>query len=214
MTDNTTIKKSIKETYQKHLWTFIVINAAIFWSLYIYGEVSYKDVEITFMSFFDKKTLLFALLPLLTIILNGIISNALKEFIVFWKVKNRLPGHRAFSRFVEMDSRVDKNSLIQKYGEFPNNPKEQNSLWYKIYKQHNKVPIIWNSHRDFLLTRDLASLGFIFIIVFGIAAFFIEVTLNTQIIYLSFLLMQVLILAITAKNYGNRFVCNVLAIAS
>ncbi len=204
--------KRIKDTYQKHLWAFISANILIFWSIFVYGSINFNKIKSSLYEFASVKGLIFILSPIITIVLNGIMPNSIKEAIVFWKVKNRLPGCRAFSHFAIRDPRINTESLKNKIGEFPKEPDEQNRVWYSLYQQYGSDEIVWGSHRDFLLTRDLASLSLLFLVIFG--SILIFYTNNFVSMYLFYLIIQYLILSFSSRNYGNRFVCNVLAKAS
>ncbi|MBO8132200.1 MAG: hypothetical protein H0Z29_11965 [Candidatus Marinimicrobia bacterium] len=205
--------KRIKDTYQKYLWIFISVNILIFWSIFIYGTVNFDKINLNLYKFISIKSFIFFLSPIITIVLNGIIPNSIKEVLVFWKVKNRLPGYRAFSHFAIKDPRVNIESLKDKVGEFPKEPKKQNRVWYSLCQQYRDDEIVWGSHRDFLITRDFTSLSFLFLLVFGTTLLLFNNS-NYVFAYLGYLIIQYLSLSLAARNYGNRFVCNVLAKAS
>ena len=204
--------KRIKDTYQKYLWAFITANILIFWSVFAYGDINFEKIKIKLYELLSTKTLVLMLSPIITIVLNGIMPNSIKETIVFWRFKNRLPGCRAFSHFAMKDPRINIQSLKNKIGEFPKEPDDQNRLWYSLYQQYENDEVIWGSHKDFLITRDLASLSFLFLVIFGsISIFYISSIVS---VYLFCLIVQYLLLSFSSRNYGNRFVCNVLAKAS
>ena len=98
-----------------------------------------------------------------------------------------------------------------KFSPLPKTGKEQNSLWYKIYKKYQDNPIVKKSHKDFLLGRDLTAIAFLFLVFGGILALFI-IPNAVKFYYLIFTLTQYIVLAIVAQNHGKRFVCNVLAL--
>jgi len=209
------VSKRIKDTYQKYLWIFISANTLIFWSIFAHGTFSFDEINSILHKLINAKSFIFFLSPIITIVLSGIMPNSFKEVLVFWKVKNRLPGCRAFSHFATEDPRVNIESLRNKIGKLPKEPKEQNRVWYSLYQQYRDDKIIWGSHRDFLLTRDLASLSFLFLVVFSlILLLFNNSDSNYVFAYLGYLVIQYLSLSLAARNYGNRFVCNVLAKAS
>ena len=65
------------------------------------------------------------------------------------------------------DPRIDPARLAEKRGVLPDDPQEQNRLWYRIYKQHGEEPGVIDAHQGFLLARDLTALSVVFLIVFG-----------------------------------------------
>lgn len=72
--------------------------------------------------------------------------------------------------------------------------------------------MIFESHREFLLSRDLTTLGFLFLVLFSIGALFLINYSKYKYLYILYLFFQYIILAIYSRNKGNRFVCNVIAI--
>jgi hypothetical protein len=201
--------KTLKEQNSKLIWTFFSYNVVLFYLVGLSQIVCLSKFDIA--SFISIRGAWVLIIPLLLFILNGIISSNLKAIIVFWKIKNPLPACRAFSYFADYDDRIDKNYLIQKFNPLPVTPKQQNSLWYKIYKEHQENPIIKKSHKDFLLARDISSIALLFFFFGGVSILIISPHAFKW-LYISFLLLQYLIFAIIAQNHGNRFVCNTLAI--
>ena len=205
--------KRIKDTYQKHLWRFLSANIVIYFIVSAIGFFDVKVADSKISEFLNPKSFVFILSPILSLVLNGFLPNSFKEFLVFWKIKNRLPGCRAFSKFAISDYRVDVNKLKIKVGRFPDAPQDQNRVWYKLYSDLQENKVVKGSHRDFLLTRDLCAISFLFaIFIFPIEVYLLE-DFRIIIGYTIFLLVQYLALSLAARNYGNRFVCNVLSIA-
>jgi hypothetical protein len=167
--------------------------------------------ELEMKSFITVRGVWVLIVPLLLFVLNGIVSSDIKAVLSFWRFKNPLPACRAFSFYADKDDRIDKNFLTSKFGKLPSLPKEQNSLWYKIYKMHQENPVVKKSHKDFLLARDIASVAFLFFIVGGVSILFLTAE-AVKWIYIIYLFIQFIIFAIVAQNHGKRFVCNALAI--
>lgn len=151
--------------------------------------------------------------PLLLFLLNGLLSPNQKAILVFWKLKNALPGCEAFTRLSKRDPRVDIKKLQELHGALPKNPVDQNRLWYKIYKKHSQDIIVSESHRAFLLARDLTSLSVLLIVFMGLPAVVFGIW-PVALYYFCFLLLQYFVIVIGAQNRGKRFVSNVLAIES
>lgn len=201
----------IKDTYQKHLWLFVAANIVIFWVISINGVFDIELANIKMAALLTPKSLLFTLSPIIVLILNGLISNPIKEFLVFWKIKDRLPGCRSFTVLAKTDHRIDIASLENNFGKLPSSPNEQNKLWYKIYKTMSDNELIKGSHKDFLLTRDLCSLSFLFALIIIPVIFFLLESISIKYTYASFLIVQYIVISISSRNFGNRFACNVLA---
>ena len=206
--------KRIKDTYKKDLFYFISANVIIFWVISLQGSINFELIGTKFTGVINHKSIFLFLSPIISVVFNGFLSNPIKEILVFWRFKNRLPGCRAFTKLINTDQRIDITSLKKLLGKFPEDPSEQNRLWYKIYRDLSNNDIIIGSHRDFLLTRDLCSISFIFILFLIPIALVIWESMNTKIYYTIFLTSQYLLTSVAARNYGKRFVCNVLSLKS
>ncbi|MEX1013836.1 MAG: hypothetical protein WDZ80_01585 [Candidatus Paceibacterota bacterium] len=204
---------SLKDKYFWKLQGFVALNVVIYIAVILginlefytnlnFSEDSLKQLSPPFISIF------------ITLILSGILPSEIKSKIVFFKWKNPLPGSRIFTELAQKDSRINLNDIQSKYGDLPTDSAEQNQLWYKIYKQYRSEITIQKSHHDFLFTRDLTSVSFIFLVLFPISIFFISNSLIISITYILYLVVQFILLRQVAKNYGNRFACNVLAEAT
>jgi hypothetical protein len=69
----------------------------------------------------------------ITSVITEFFDAPMKARLVFWRWTDPLPGARAFSVLVYKDPRIDIAALRAKIGELPTSPREQNSLWYKLY---------------------------------------------------------------------------------
>lgn len=202
---------NLKAKNTPQLWIMlsanILIVCGIFFPMYL------KDIENEINIIFILKGLGASIAPLLLFLINGLLSSDQKAILVFWKLKNPLPGSEAFSKLSKEDNRIDRKKLKEIYGTLPKNPVEQNRLWYKIYSKNNLDISVLESHRAFLLARDLTSMSFLFLVFIGISSlFFFDCPLNLY--YIVFLILQYFLNVIGARNRGKRFVCNVLAIES
>jgi len=203
--------KTLKSQNNKFIWLFILFNITIFAIFYFDKRLDYDQITEIWSSFTLKDGFLLAIAPLITLIVNGIIPSNVKAVIVFWRVHNALPGHRVFTKLLMKDSRIDQSSLENKYGKLPLKATDQNNLWYKIYKKNENDVIVIDSHKNFLLLRDLSSISFIILFLFPIIIIFNN---SLSLLYPFLLFIQFITITISAKNYGNRFALNVLAIES
>ena len=208
MRDN---RKSLKSQYLFKLWIFIGFNFILFWMILVS-----KDINITELTQFEKyltakNSVIASFAPIISIVLNGLLPSNAKVILVFWRIKYPLPGSRVFSDLAKKDLRINLENIREKYGYLPEDHAKQNHLWYKIYKIHESKITILDSHKNYLLCRDLTGISIIFFTIFTI---FTLIFVRTQVCifyYILYLFIQFLILSIAAQNYGNRFVCNVLA---
>jgi hypothetical protein len=149
---------------------------------------------------------------ILTGIINAQLSPEMKARIVFMTWGDPLPGCKAFSHHAKSDARVDIACLELTYGPLPTVPREQNTLWYKLYKSIEEEPAVKQVHRAFLFTRDYTSLAIMFVIVLGIAGFIQISSIRIALIYFALLLIQFGLAGQAARNHGKRFITTVLAI--
>jgi hypothetical protein len=193
------------------LWAFVGANLAICLSLFITKGFSTASIDQLWKSVTKKDGIIAVLMPLLTIILSGLFSDTAKARLVFWRWRHPLPGCRVFSELIQSDPRIDVPALRKKHGDFPQDPHAQNALWYRLYKEHPGSIVISEAHRIYLLTRDMTTLSAVFVLLFSIAIGLDSVGWKIAVLYCGALLAQYLMVATAARNYGIRFVLNVLA---
>ena len=90
------------------------------------------------------------------IVLQELFPRSVKEVLVFWRLRDRLPGCRAFTVIAPKDARVDPTDLAVLLPSTPMSPAEQNALWYRLYRTVSDDPSVSHAHKEFLLTRDYA----------------------------------------------------------
>jgi hypothetical protein len=168
--------------------------------------------DLTLTTVAAVRTSLTALLPIPALILSSLISADHKAILVFWRLKYPLPGSRAFSVYAPTDSRIDLAKLKKHVGEFPVGAREQNAKWYSLYKQVDSDPSVVDSHKNYLLFRDIAAMSLLLVPVLPVAMYFIGVNMPRILISTTWFLGQYLITAFAARTTGIRFVQNVLAV--
>jgi hypothetical protein len=147
-------------------------------------------------------------------VVNGLLSPLTKARLVYWRWSNPLPGSFAFSRYAEQDSRIDVAALNEKVGPLPTAPRDQNSLWYKLYRSVADEPAVTDAHRASLFTRDYAGIAFLMLLVASVIGWWRIPSAATAGIYTGLLVAQYLLVRHAAQNYGVRFVTTVLAVKS
>lgn len=146
----------------------------------------------------------------LALILTYILPPDWKHRIIYLRWTHPLPGSRVFSELLDKDERISRNELIEKYGELPTSPNDQNRLWYKIYKQKQTDEVVLNSHGRWLLFRDMFAILIIVLVPSSVFTFW-NAGIKNGAIYTIISLFVLIALWISARNAGERFVCNVLA---
>ncbi len=152
------------------------------------------------------------LLPVPALILCSLISSDHKAILVFWRFQHPLPGARAFSVHAPADPRIDLEKLKKNVGDFPTAEREQNSKWYGLYKQVDSDSSVVDSHKNYLLFRDIAAMSLLLVPALPLAMYLNGVDSARISISAVWFLGQYLITAFAARTTGIRFVQNVLAV--
>lgn len=202
--------KSLKDQIRWQLWLTIAANIALFY------VACQADALVTFgikgVITGATNLLPVALAFIITSVANGLLDAAMKARLVFFRWNHALPGHRAFTRHGPADSRIDMNHLESLLGnKIPIDPKDQNRVWYRLYREIENDPAIAQSHREFLFNRDYTAFAFLFLIAFGPASLWVTNISHLALAYFLFLLSQFLVVRHVAATYGVRFVTTVLA---
>ncbi|WP_144909590.1 hypothetical protein [Mucilaginibacter frigoritolerans] len=204
-------EKTLKEKNSTQQWVFFGINLIAFLVMVFAFSISENGKD--FKEMLMNKGIWFIVSPVILFILNGLVSADQKAMLIYWKRKYSLPGCRAFTHYAKTDPRINTDRLKEMHGDLPILPEEQNSKWYAIYRTFKTDSIVDKSHQDFLLARDLCASSFLFLLILPIPVLvFSQHPLKYA--YLLLLALQYLLLVITARNYGARFVCNVLSLES
>lgn len=155
-----------------------------------------------------------SVLPIFVLLLTNVLSSNLKAMLVYWKPYGWLPGYEAFTKYGPADHRVDMAQLKKNAGAWTEEPKEQNAKWYKLYKQVDSVLEVAHAQKDFLMYRDMAALSLPMVVLAPLGLYVAEANAKLLLVAASLFLAQYVLVAISARNAGERFVCNVLALHS
>jgi len=198
---------SLKSKNTPILTGFVLLNLVIFLTFYgfSWGEFT------RFSNGFTLQSPFFAVaVHLIVLVLCYFFPETIKNTLVYWRIKNPLPGTRAFSELAPKDVRISMDNLKNQFGTLPTDPLEQNRLWYRIYRSKEKDTVVTSSHSRWLLTRDITTIAFELLILLSVITFARSFALMSF-VYSIFLVLQYLLFVIVARNNGNKFVCNVLA---
>ncbi|MGN0149459.1 MAG: hypothetical protein ACI4C7_04330 [Clostridia bacterium] len=166
-----------------------------------------------------NSTILSSVLYIFTIILDGIFSDKIKYRLVYLFL-GKLPGETVFSDIKRnnKDIRFSYNDLKELHPEIYNNMPDnlslrceyENNEWYKLLKKHKAEDMVFQSHRESLMFRDMYCSNILFLVVYlSFSALFKVVEMNWN--YVMFLLSLIILLNISARNKIKRFVYNVIA---
>ena len=185
----------------------VLMNIAVYLALLNNGFAVEVWVEILTS---PQKSIPLFLIIVLTGIINAQTSHNNKARLVFWKWLHPLPGSRAFTEYASMDSRIDSDALRNHQDPLPTEPEKQNALWFKWYRDFQNEPGILQVHREYLFTRDYASISFLIMLGLGPLALWQMESIKAG-VYLVILLAQYLLVRQAARNHGVRFVASILA---
>ena len=199
----------LKGSNAAYLWGFVGTNVAVFLSLVAHRHFDSSSIADSWAHVTAKNGMMAATIPLATIILGGVLNDATKARLVFWRWRHPLPGSRVFSELVPTDSRIDPAALKSSIGKFPRSPQEQNALWYRLYKKHKMARSVWEAHKLYLLTRDMSAIAALCALLFPLGIALTGSDWRILLVYFALLATQYVFIAKAAHNYGNRFVLNV-----
>lgn len=176
------------------------------------------DEAFTFSHLLMKQTGIMAAITTFGAALSHLFPNSVKHALVFFRIRNVLPGHRCRTLCTK-DTRLSMSLLQEKWPELyveDMEESEQNAYWYsKIYSPVKNTPEVLQAHRSFLLYRDAVSA--LFIILLGLLAWrclatYVEIpSLGTS--SLLVLTVVILLLSQAGSQSGNRMVTNAAAVA-
>lgn len=193
-------------------WLVATLVLDILVLLLLVFQPSIQDVTPT--TIVSMRTSLTILLPIPALILSSLISADFKAILVFWRFKNPLPGSRAFSVHAPADHRIDLARLKKSVGTFPVSERDQNARWYSLYRQVDSDPSVVDSHKNYLLFRDIAAMSLLLIPILAVVMYLNGVGASRVLIAIGWFLGQYLVTAFAARITGIRFVQNVLAVHS
>ncbi|MEF2557395.1 hypothetical protein VQ044_14095 [Aurantimonas sp. C2-5-R2] len=143
--------------------------------------------------------------------LQDLFPRSLKEMLVFWRLRHRVPGCRAFTEIAPKDARVDLTDLAVLIPTAPMTPTEQNALWFKWLKATENDPAIADNHRRFLILRDCAVLLALLALVTPVLLIWTFDTQTQTLMLSGGLLVAYVVVALSARNAAVRLVGNVVA---
>jgi len=206
----TTTHNSLKAANLGWLWSVVALDAIALVLLAYPGPLTSETLK----DFAWVRVLAGGAAPVVVLLLTSLLSADAKAVIVFWRVKETLPGHRAFSVYAPRDSRINVDALRKNVGTFPDDPREQNTLWFKLYKKVESEVTVAQAHRYYLLFRDLAAMSLLLAPLATLALYLGGAASSAAWIAFALLCSQYAATALAARSNGIRFVTNVLTLHS
>ena len=153
-------------------------------------------------------------MPVVVLLIVNVLPHNVKSMLVYWKPLSVLPGCEAFTKYGPGDPRIEMAALRKNVGALPTDPTEQNSKWYKLYKQVPDEPEVVEAHRLFLMYRDMAVMSLALMILVPLGLLFARAASLAPWLAAGLFTVQYFVTALSARWSGIRFVCNVLAVHS
>jgi len=205
----------IKDNNRKRLIFYIICHIVLFTLFVAAINPTFESIN-DFLSKLKSPSGLFPLLSFpFAIVLEGLIHSNKKAVLIFWRFSDPLPGNRAFSSVAPNDHRINLGKLKRLFPEgLPEAPRDQNTAWYDLYRKYGDEARVYDAHKFFLLTRDLASLTIVLIPFCIVAHLFWHSSLSVLGYHVLVMIVLALIICISSQNYGKRFVANVLVEAT
>ena len=196
--------------------------AAIYVGIFLVLAVVHWGVEDVFAFFLQlgvgKQVLVLAIMTSFSGVLSNVLSNDLKNVLVYWRFRNVLPGHRCKS-ICEKDPRLLSDNLKHRWPKlFLHEMKEdeQNAYWCsEIYRPVRNAPEVLQAHRSFLLFRDAAAGLFLLLVVIVLWKVFGEAAPVRSVFIWSVVILVVMfgLVSRAAQQSGNRMVANAVVVA-
>ena len=205
-----TSRKPLKSQNVKWLGAVLAVDVLVM----VAFALGWADVTSWNVEKLATRAGLATLMPVAALLLAALIPAEWTATLVYWRIKDTLPGHRAFSKHAPSDPRIDLESLRKNVGAFPSDPREQNTVWYRLYKKVTSDAAVEGGHKGYLLFRDLAAISIVLTPAAPIGVYLLDGGIRAALLAGVLMLIQYLLAAIAARNSGVRFVTNVLAIHS
>lgn len=180
-----------------------VVVVALVASLIDVDEMSVRDL---------KRLGSVAIFSVLALLLVNMAPAGWRDCLGNLRLTQPLPGNRAFTEYGFQDDRIDMVALERTRGPLPSIASEQNAFWYKLYKEVGDEVSVTESHKRYLLFRDLATMSLVLLIGSPLIAigFDWSIACKSAILFA----VQTVLFAITSRNTAIRFVTNVMVLHS
>jgi hypothetical protein len=203
-------ERSLKSLNMK--WLVLLAAADVLFVLLFVAPDLLNGVTLTQIGI--ARALTATVMPVVVLLIVNVLPHDIKSMLVYWKPLGVLPGCEAFTKYGPRDPRIDMAALKKNVGALPTDSTEQNSKWYKLYKQVPNEPEVQEAHKLFLMYRDMAVLSLPLVALVPLSLNAAGFSNSTCALAAGLFVVQYLLTALSARWSGIRFVCNVLAIHS
>ena len=203
-------ERSLKSLNMK--WLVLLAAADVLFVLQFVAPDLLNGVTLTQIGI--GRVLITTVMPVVVLLIVNVLPHDVKSMLVYLKPVGVLPGCEAFTKYGPCDQRIDMAALKKNVGALPTDSIEQNSKWYKLYKQVPNEPEVQEAHKLFLMYRDMAVLSLSLVALVPLSLNMAGAPNSTLALAAGLFVVQYLLTALSARWSGIRFVCNVLAIHS
>ncbi|MCR2834506.1 hypothetical protein [Parerythrobacter lacustris] len=168
------------------------------------------------LSIFSEKSLGLVFVGLMAMLVQDIVPKPLKEFFVFWRINDRLPGHRAFTKRTLRHPQIDRDRIPNIRVLTQLSPPQQQNAFYKFYKELSKEDSVQHLSQRYIAWRDLSALMAIFTLVSipVLATFPDHNAIPAGLILAGTSGLACLASGFAAKNVANSMIIQVLCLTS
>lgn len=203
-------ERSLKSLNMK--WLVLLAAADVLFVLLFVAPDLLNEVTLTQIGI--GRVLITTMMPVVVLLIVNVLPHDVKSMLVYWKPLGVLPGCEAFTKYGPRDPRIDMAALKKNVGALPTESTDQNSKWYKLYKQVPNEPEVQEAHKLFLMYRDMAVLSLPLVALVPLSLNVAGASNSTLALAACLFVVQYLLTAFSARWSGIRFVCNVMAIHS
>lgn len=175
----------------------------------IVAGLCYRGLGSAFLDLEALKTA--AIMATLCALAQDILPRSFKEFLVFLRVRDRLPGCRAFSQ--ASNDRFDLSRITNLRSLRELSGAEQQRTFYKVYKKHSSDAAVSGKSFRYLAWRDTAAIYFLLSLLTVPVASLLPGAFRSQPAYqlAAFAAFGYLLTAIAARLAAHGFVSQVLS---
>lgn len=203
-------ERSLKSLNMK--WLVLLATADVLFVLLFVAPDLLNGVTLTQIGI--GRVLTTMVMPVAVLLIVNVLPHDVKSMLVYWKPLGVLPGSEAFTKYGPSDPRINMDTLKKNVGALPTESNDQNSKWYKLYKQVQNETEVQEAHKLFLMYRDMAVLSLPLVVLVPLSLSVTGISNSTLVLAAVLFVVQYLLTALSARWSGVRFVCNVLAIHS
>lgn len=164
------------------------------------------------LSLIEKNSASVAVVGIAAMLAQDLVPKPVKEALVFWRAKNRLPGHKAFTPKFMRDPRIDIENIPNLENLSVASGNVQQREFYRLYKSVADVRSVAHYSQRYIAWRDLSAL----LMILGFVSVPVLYSVNSErgliagITLAATALLSFLFTSFAARNTANELVIQVL----